>query len=141
MHRLHRLRLLALSCLSLLWAAAPSLAQDAGLNIGSKRFTESYILAEVMAQTAAPHLPAPPQLRQGLGNTAIVYEALRAGSIDLYAEWTDDDGSPLLSRLTWSDITQDAAHWESARSKDGGRTWQTHWVIDIRRRTPAPTPR
>ena len=88
MHCLHRLRLLALSCLGLLWAAAPSLAQDAGLNIGSKRFTESYILAEVMAQTAAPHLPAPPQLRQGLGNTAIVYEALRAGSIDLYAEYT-----------------------------------------------------
>ncbi|NDZ12221.1 glycine betaine ABC transporter substrate-binding protein [Variovorax sp. WS11] len=88
MHCLHRLRLLALSCLGLLWAAAPSLAQDAGLHIGSKRFTESYILAEVMAQTAAPHLPAPPQLRQGLGNTAIVYEALRAGSIDLYAEYT-----------------------------------------------------
>jgi hypothetical protein len=39
MHCLHRLRLLALSCLGLLWAAAPALAQDAGLNIGSKRFT------------------------------------------------------------------------------------------------------
>jgi osmoprotectant transport system permease protein len=88
MHCLHRLRLLALSCLGLLCAAAPSHAQDAAMKIGSKRFTESYILAEVMAQTAAPHLPAPPQLRQGLGNTAIVYEALRAGSIDLYAEYT-----------------------------------------------------
>jgi len=63
------------------------------------------------------------------------------GRIDLYAEWADDDGSPVHSRLTWSDITPDSAHWESARSKDGGRTWQTHWVIDIRRRTPAPTPR
>ncbi|HJS01949.1 MAG TPA: glycine betaine ABC transporter substrate-binding protein [Variovorax sp.] len=88
MHCLHRLRLLALSCLGLLCAAAPSQSQDAAMKIGSKRFTESYILAEVMAQTAAPHLPAPPQLRQGLGNTAIVYEALRAGSIDLYAEYT-----------------------------------------------------
>jgi len=88
MHCLRRLRLLALSCLGLLWAAAPSQAQDTTLHIGSKRFTESYILAEVMAQTAAPHLPAPPQLRQGLGNTAIVYEALRSGSIDLYAEYT-----------------------------------------------------
>lgn len=88
MHCLHRLRLLALSCLGLLCAAAPSQAQDAALKIGSKRFTESYILAEVMAQTAAPQLSAPPQLRQGLGNTAIVYEALRSGSIDLYAEYT-----------------------------------------------------
>src|SRR5688572_31676535 len=88
MHCLHRLRLLALSCLCLFCAAAPLHAQDAGLDIGSKRFTESYILAEVLAQTAAPHLPAPPGLRQGLGNTAIVYEALRSGSIDLYAEYT-----------------------------------------------------
>lgn len=88
MHCLHPLRLLALSFLSLLCAAAPSQAQDTGLDIGSKRFTESYILAEVLAQTAAPHLPAPPRLRQGLGNTAIVYEALRSGSIDLYAEYT-----------------------------------------------------
>jgi len=88
MHCLRCLRLLALSCLGLLCAAATSQAQDAALKIGSKRFTESYILAEVLAQTAAPHLPAPPQVRQGLGNTAIVYEALRSGSIDLYAEYT-----------------------------------------------------
>ena len=63
------------------------------------------------------------------------------GRIDLCAEWADDDGLPVHSRLTWSDITPDSAHWESARSKDGGRTWRTHWVIDIRRRTPAPAPR
>jgi osmoprotectant transport system permease protein len=61
-------------------------AQDA-LRIGSKRFTESYILAHVLADTAAPALPAPPQVREGLGNTAIVYEALRSGSIDLYPEY------------------------------------------------------
>lgn len=62
-------------------------AQDV-LRIGSKRFTESYILAEVLAQTAAPHTSAPPVVRRGLGNTAIVYEALRSGDIDLYAEYT-----------------------------------------------------
>ncbi|HEU4844260.1 MAG TPA: glycine betaine ABC transporter substrate-binding protein [Burkholderiaceae bacterium] len=70
-------------------AAAPS-ASAAGaaagtLRIGSKRFTESYILGELLAQTAAPyaateHLP-------GLGNTAIVLAALRAGKIDLYPEY------------------------------------------------------
>ena len=66
------------------------------LRIGSKRFTESYILAEVLAQTAAPALPAPPALRQGLGNTAIVYEALRSGSIDLYAEYTGTIAQEIL---------------------------------------------
>ena len=76
------------------WFAATAVqAQQAAtpsgeLRIGSKRFTESYILAEVMAQTAAPHLQKPPVVRQGLGNTAIVYSALRSGDIDLYAEYT-----------------------------------------------------
>lgn len=62
--------------------------QDEPLRIGSKRFTESYILAEVLAQAAAPGVSPPPNVRQGLGNTAIVYEALRSGGIDMYAEYT-----------------------------------------------------
>jgi osmoprotectant transport system permease protein len=61
-------------------------ADEQPLRIGSKRFTESYILAEVLAQTAAPH--ATVEVKSGLGNTAIVYEALRAGSIDVYPEYT-----------------------------------------------------
>jgi osmoprotectant transport system permease protein len=61
-------------------------AQDT-LRIGSKRFTESYILAHILADAAAPALPAPPVVREGLGNTAITYEALRSGSIDLYPEY------------------------------------------------------
>ena len=67
-------------------AAAPAAERPAGtLHIGSKRFTESYILGELLTQTAAPfarseHLP-------GLGNTAIVLAALRAGKIDIYPEY------------------------------------------------------
>jgi osmoprotectant transport system permease protein len=63
------------------WAAEP-------LRIGSKRFTESYILAEILAQTARAGDPAAAvELKQGLGNTAIVHAALKAGSIDVYAEY------------------------------------------------------
>ena len=68
-------------------AAATASADDTPLRIGSKRFTESYILAELLAQQAAPHARTAPQVRQGLGNTAIVYEALRAGQIDVYPEY------------------------------------------------------
>jgi hypothetical protein len=56
------------------------------------------------------------------------------GKIDLFAEWDDEGCMRIRSRLTWSDITADSAHWESARSSDGGKTWQVHWVIDFRRR-------
>jgi osmoprotectant transport system permease protein len=78
-----------LACLTVvLLSAISALAADVStLRIGSKRFTESYILAQVLAQTAAPQLPQPPDVKQGLGNTAIVYEALRSGNIDLYPEY------------------------------------------------------
>lgn len=86
------LALRAAMLIALLIGALPAWAQtatsDGPLRIGSKRFTESYILAEVLAQAAAPHSATPPVVRQGLGNTAIVYEALRSGGIDLYAEYT-----------------------------------------------------
>jgi osmoprotectant transport system permease protein len=76
-------RLLTLCLAGLL--TLPTLAAEP-LRIGSKRFTEAYILAQVVAQTAAPH--AAVEVKAGLGNTAIVYEALRSGSIDLYPEYT-----------------------------------------------------
>ncbi|WP_341918894.1 glycine betaine ABC transporter substrate-binding protein [Polaromonas sp. YR568] len=99
-----RLPALAACCfafVSFLLAAVSSLAlaappADDTLRIGSKRFTESYILAQVLAQTAAPHTPTPPSVLQGLGNTAIVYEALRSGSIDLYPEYVGTISQEIL---------------------------------------------
>ena len=88
-------RALALACAAGLAFSAASASADT-LRIGSKRFTESYILAQVLAQTAAPHLSTAPEVRQGLGNTAIVYEALRAGSIDLYPEYAGTIGLEIL---------------------------------------------
>ncbi|MBA5688238.1 ABC transporter permease subunit [Duganella sp. LX47W] len=66
-------------------AASPADSAQGTLRIGSKRFTESYILGELLAQTAAPY--ARSEHLQGLGNTAIVLAALRAGKIDLYPEY------------------------------------------------------
>ena len=56
------------------------------LVVGSKRFTESYILGEIVARVAREH--APVQYRPGLGNTGIVFAALEAGSIDVYPDYT-----------------------------------------------------
>lgn len=55
---------------------------SATLNVGSKRFTESYILAEIVRQTARSTGEAVVTHRQGLGNTAIVLNALKAGGIE-----------------------------------------------------------
>jgi osmoprotectant transport system permease protein len=78
-----RFALAIVVCLGLLLAGAAS--ADEGLRVGSKRFTESYILGEILTQTAAKVAPA--EHRQGLGNTAIVLSALRTGAIDVYPEY------------------------------------------------------
>jgi osmoprotectant transport system permease protein len=63
-------------------ALFPAVGFSQTAKVGSKRFTESYILGEILARTAgAEHRP-------GLGNTAILYEALRSGGIDVYPEYT-----------------------------------------------------
>jgi osmoprotectant transport system permease protein len=71
--------------LAFLFTGAAIAAPSGTLHIGSKRFTESYILGEVLTQAAAPH--AKVQHLQGLGNTAIVLAALQAGRIDVYPEY------------------------------------------------------
>jgi len=60
---------------------------EESLRIGGKRFTEAYVLVDVLAQTARS-AGAKVAVKAGLGNTAIVYAVLTSGSIDLYPEYT-----------------------------------------------------
>lgn len=80
----------------LLWGTTSAWAQDS-LRIGGKRFTEAYILVEVLAQTVRATGTAVQQ-QPGLGNTAIVFAALQAGSIDLYPEYTGTIAQEILKR-------------------------------------------
>ena len=80
-------------------------ARDPGtLRIGSKRFTESYILGELLRQSAAPL--ADTVHRQGLGNTAIVLAALRAGDIDVYPEYLGTIEREVLKRTQPATLEQ-----------------------------------
>ncbi len=66
-----------------------AIAADASpLKVGSKRFTESYVLAEIIRQQADSAGEGRAAHQQGLGNTAIVLAALRSGAIDVYPEYT-----------------------------------------------------
>jgi osmoprotectant transport system permease protein len=77
---------------------------DEVLKVGSKRFTESYILGEILAQTAAP--VARVEHRQGLGNTAIVLSALRSGAIDVYPEYLGTIDLEILKNPTPTSLAQ-----------------------------------
>ena len=66
------------------------------LRVGSKRFTESFILGEIIAQTAARAKEATVSHRQGLGNTGIVFAALKSGDIDLYPDYSGTIAKEIL---------------------------------------------
>ena len=57
------------------------------VDIGSKKFTESVILGEVL-RLVAEDAGAVARHRAALGGTRILYGALRAGEIDVYPEYT-----------------------------------------------------
>ncbi len=42
-------------------------------------------------------------------------------------------GRPILVRFTWTGVTTPTPRWEQAFSDDGGRTWETNWVMDFTR--------
>lgn len=39
----------------------------------------------------------------------------------------------IFSRLIWSEITENSCRWEQAFSTDGGKTWETNWIMDFTR--------
>jgi osmoprotectant transport system permease protein len=75
----------------LLLSACISSVQAETLKVGSKRFTESYILGELIVRTAGDAVHRP-----GLGNTGILYAALKSGSVDLYPEYTGTIAKEIL---------------------------------------------
>ena len=84
--------------LALAPASAASASTGGALIVGSKRFTESYILGEILRQTAAAAGPA--EHREGLGNTAVVLAALKAGAIDVYPEYLGTIDAEILGHRT-----------------------------------------
>jgi len=56
--------------------------------IGTKNFSEQYILAEIFALLIENYSPYDVEIKAGLGGTKICLEALKANEIQLYPEYT-----------------------------------------------------
>ena len=80
---------------ALLFFSGGLASQQAPIVVGSKNFTESYVLAEIMAQTLELHGLAV-EREFGFAGTLIAFEALRAGEIDLYAEYSGTISQAIL---------------------------------------------
>ena len=81
-------------------ASTEARAQD--VRMGSKSFTESYVLGEV-AVRALENANVPASHRQGMGGTIILWQALTGGGIHAYPDYTGTIGEQILrteSRLS-----------------------------------------
>jgi osmoprotectant transport system permease protein len=82
--------------------------------VGSKRFTESYILGEIARQTLAG-AGVPATHRQGLGNTAVMEQALATGGIALYPEYTGTIARELLKKDAANPSLEQLNEWLKPR--------------------------
>ena len=113
--------------LFLLVAACAVQAQEP-IRVGSKRFTESYILGEILAQTARG------QHKAGLGNTAILVAALENDAIDVYPEYTGTITNEILrteERLQLGEINRRLAALGLAASLPLG--FSNSYALGVRR--------
>ena len=71
--------------------------------VGSKNETEGMLLGEIVAQHLEHRLGRPVERRSGLGNTAILYQALLSGDVGVYPEYTGLIESEILKEPANSD--------------------------------------
>ncbi len=66
--------------------------------VGAKNFTESDLLAEIVAQQIERRTHLPVERRLHLGGTFVCHEAITSGRIDLYVEYTGTAYTAVLKR-------------------------------------------
>ena len=101
--------------------ASSALATDP-IVVGSKKFTESYVLGEI-AKTVLERAGFAVQERAGMGGTIILWQALRGGQIDLYPEYTGTIGEEILKtrqRLSEEEMRRALARLGVGMSSDLG---------------------
>src|SRR2546428_6325922 len=71
--------------------------------VAAKNFTESDLLAEIVAQQIERRTALPVERRFHLGGTFVCHQAIIAGQIDLYVEYTGTAFTAILKRATVAD--------------------------------------
>jgi osmoprotectant transport system permease protein len=89
---------LALPVLYLFLGVFSAMAADP-ITVGSKKFTESYVLGEIAKHVLSEGEPAI-EHRQGMGGTIILWEALRTEQIHVYPEYTGTISEEILKDRT-----------------------------------------
>jgi glycine betaine/choline ABC-type transport system substrate-binding protein len=115
-----------LTCLTACLLLAGCSFAPGRLVVGSKNFTEQVVLGEIIAQQVERRLGVTVSRRFNLGGTLLAHEALKAGSIDLYPEYT---GTALMTVLRQAPISDPARTLEIVR--EGYRPYGLEWLAPL----------
>jgi osmoprotectant transport system permease protein len=108
--------------LSFIILLAAVISASANPIIGSKKFTESYVLGEI-AERTLNDAGIPAEHRQGMGGTIILWQALHGGQIDAYPEYTGTIGQEILKtnrQLSLNEISDALAKFGVGMTKPLG---------------------
>ena len=123
MARAARLLLACLTaCLLIFCACGPG--RQGRIVVGSKNFTEQIILAELLAHLIETRASVPVERRLNLGGTLICHQALLAGEIDLYVEYT---GTALTTVLEERPARDPSEVYRRVR-EEYGRRFSLDWT-------------
>ena len=114
-------KLLLILSLTLLASCAKD---ESVITVGSKNFTENILLAELVAQHIEARTDLKVTRRLNLGGSFLCHEALRAGEIDIYPEYT---GTALTAILKLP-VDQDAASVLNTVSQAYREQFQVEWM-------------
>jgi len=109
--------------LVLIAALAAACSSKPRVVVGSKNFTEQVLLGEIVARHIERRLGFAVDRKLNLGGTLLAHEALQAGSIDLYPEYT---GTALTAVLKQPPVNDAKAAFEGVRK--GYRPWGLEWL-------------
>jgi|GEM_PF-14803 len=103
------------------------------ITIGSKNFTEQYILAHIFALLIENNSSLEVELKTGLAGTKICFDALVNGEIDLYPEYT---GTGLLVLLDAEENTRDSILRDEQKVYDyvkaeSKRRYDLYWLSPL----------
>lgn len=114
----------ALTALATLAACSPA---GPGLRVGSKNFTEQVVLGEIVAQQVERRLKVRVERRLNLGGTLLAHQALTAGQIDLYPEYSGTAAAVVLKEEAGRDAGQLRARVQSEYQ----RRFQLEWLAPL----------
>ena len=96
------------------------------VRVGSKNFTEQVILGEIAAQALEAQGVAV-ERKFDLGGTFVCHQALTAGELDLYPEYTGTAFTAILKEKPISDV----ARVRENVAREYARRWNLHWAAPL----------